>query len=117
MALSGKQSYFANCVPWLIEHARQLGYAVTLGEAWRSPETCELYAKEGKGIRCSNHDLRLAIDLNVFKNGAYSTNPEDYRALGEWWKLQTPPDDAVTFCWGGDWGDFDHFSFENDGVR
>ena len=45
--------FFAQCVARFIPDARALGYSATLGEAWRSPETCELYAKEGKGVEKS----------------------------------------------------------------
>jgi hypothetical protein len=37
--------------------------------------------------------LRLAIDINLFKDGVYLESTEHHRQLGEWWEAQ-----------GGTWG-------------
>jgi hypothetical protein len=95
-----------------------MGYDVTLGEAWRDPEWAAEMRKRGKGIANSLHCLKLAIDLNLFWQGKYLTDSEDYRPLGELWE-----------AWGGSWGgdflddegkpkpDGNHFSLEHEGVR
>ena len=115
--LETKQATFSFWVVKLILQAHQMGYDVTLGEAWRSDETAALYAKEGKGIAASNHRLRLAIDLNLFQDGELLTSTEAYREFGEWWKAQSSC--GYTPCWGGDFSrpDGNHFSFEHNGVR
>lgn len=98
-------------------------HMIQLGEAWRSEETCALYAKEGKGIRNSCHELRLAIDLNLWVNGSLSNNKADYQILSDYWKEipQLFPDDIpVVTSWGGDFKslcDFYHFSIEHNGAR
>jgi hypothetical protein len=66
-----------------------------------------------KGINHSVHRLRLAVDLNLFKDGKFLTDAADYLPFGAWWKSQNP--DVAR--WGGDWGDADHFSFEYQGVK
>src|SRR3954466_3319643 len=118
MTLAEKQSRFASKVAELIIEANRQKYLVTIGEAWRSPETCALYAKEGKGIAHSNHIQRLAIDLNLFDEGLklLSTH-EEYRPLGEWWESQSDHD--LTLCWGGRFHreDIYHFSAEHNGIR
>ena len=110
MTLSEKQALFAHHVARLIFEAFDRGYTVTFGEAWRHPHTAEINAREGRGIANSLHSDRLAIDLNLFKDGKYLTSTEDHRELGEWWEEQHP------FArWGGRFNDGNHYSFEHGG--
>lgn len=80
-----KQSLFVYLVALLIIEANRLGYELTFGETYRSPEEAARLAKAGKGIAASLHTSRLAIDLNLFKDGRYLTATEAYRPLGEYW--------------------------------
>lgn len=80
-----------------------LGYKITQGESWRSPETCAIYAKEGKGSNNSLHPDRLANDLNLFKDGKLLTKTEEYQEAGEIWE-------KMGGTWGGRFGDGNHFS-------
>lgn len=112
MVLREKQSLFAHLVAELILAAYDKGYAVTLGEAYRSPEEAARLAKLGKGIKASLHTQRLAIDLNLFLNGTYLTNTNAYHPLGEWWEQQHE------LCrWGGRFGDGNHFSMTHGGRK
>lgn len=88
LTLRQKQSVFAQLVARLISRACDEGFEVTLGEAYRPQETAELYARQGRGIAKSLHTQRLAIDLNLFKDGKYLSSSESHRPLGEWWRLQ-----------------------------
>jgi hypothetical protein len=111
MSLTRLQAEFAQSVALLILKAKAMGYNVTLGEAYRTKEQAEIYAKQGKGIKNSLHCQRLAIDLMLFnKDFEYLINLEDYEELGEWWKTL-----GKDYCWGGDFGDADHFSITPDG--
>jgi len=114
MSLSQKQQKFARLVALLIQQANHQGFEVTLGEAYRPPEMAQIYAQDDRGIPNSLHTSRLAIDLNLFLNGRYLTQTEDYRPLGEWWVLQDPD------CrWGGHFqsrADGSHFSLTHGGV-
>jgi hypothetical protein len=115
VTLREKQSAFVQLVARLIRYAHAKGYALTFGEAWRSPEEAARLAKAGKGIAQSLHTKRLAIDLNLFKNGVYQTSSEAYRELGEWWELQST---AELHCaWGGRFGDGNHFSLAHGGRK
>jgi hypothetical protein len=115
MTLREKQSEFAALVPMLIWDAIRLGYEVTLGEAWRSKEEAERLAKLGKGIKGSLHTIRLAIDINLFKNGKYLTKTEDYAELGKLWESRST---AQYEChWGGRFGDGNHFSIGHGGKK
>lgn len=117
-SLEKKQSKFALLMARLILYSFQQGFEVTLGEAWRSPETCEMYAKDGRGIKKSNHELRLAMDLALFKDGVYLTDSAQYLPLGEFWETLSDPINGIKCVWGGNFSkpDGNHFSFEHNGV-
>lgn len=115
MTLGQKQRVFAGLVARLILHAEALGYEVTLGEAYRPPEQAQRMAAEGKGIAKSLHTERLAIDLNLFRDGVYLTRTEDHLLLGEWWEAQSSGE--FRCCWGGRFNDGNHYSIEHNGVR
>jgi hypothetical protein len=111
----GKQKHFTVLVARLIQKAYSLGYEVTFGEAWRPPETAKLYELDGRGIEASLHTERLAIDLNLFLNGVFLRQNEDYQPLGLWWETQSTLE--FTCAWGGRFGDGNHFSIEHNGVK
>lgn len=111
--LREKQSRFAMEASRLIQQAFQLGFEVTLGEAWRTPEQAQLNAQKGIGITNSLHIERLAIDLNLFKDGMLITDDEGHRDLGAWWISQ-----SQDHYWGGNFKprpDPDHYSISPDG--
>ncbi len=111
--LSEKQREFARLVPRLIDKAHDLGFECTMGDAYRDPRLHgEMGVKAGYGHSKSAHKVRLAIDINLFRDGKYMQNTEDHRQLGEWWESQHP-----LARWGGRFADGNHYSFEHDGVR
>lgn len=115
MNLIEKQKAFSMFVARLINQANYLGFELTLGEVWRPPEMAHKYAQQGKGISNSLHSLKLAIDLNLFRDGKFLTRTPDYQELGEWWENQSIQ--GIRCCWGGRFGDGNHFSIEHNGVR
>jgi hypothetical protein len=104
MTLSERQQEFAQNVAQLILFIFNEGYTCTLGEALRTPEMAEIYAKRGTGIKNSMHLKKLAIDLNLFKGGVYLTDTKNHRQFGEYWMSLDPRN-----RWGGDW-DMDHLT-------
>jgi hypothetical protein len=114
VTLGERQRVFTRLVAKLIEHAYVAGYGLTFGEAYRTPEQAALNAKAGKGIANSLHGMRLAIDLNLFRDGAYLANTEDHRPLGEYWKTLHPD-----CCLGGDFSkpDGNHYSMTYGGIK
>jgi hypothetical protein len=103
--LSIAQRKFSRYLAQLILWAYDNGYEITMGEVYRTKEQAELNAKLKRGIVNSLHRFCLAADLNLFKNGMYLTQSEEYRELGEYWKSLDPA------CnWGGEWNDGNHFS-------
>ncbi len=110
MSLNEKQQRFAHMVGELIHKAESLGYGVTFGEAYRSPEEAARLAKAGSGIKRSLHTDRLAIDLNLFRGGRYLSDTQDHMPLGIWWEMQGG-------SWGGRFGDGNHYSLEHEGRK
>lgn len=104
MTLRQKQSKFARMVADLIIKAEEMGYEVTLGDAFRDPRLHgAMGEKKGYGSANSFHKQRLAIDLNLFKDGQYLEGTEAHKPLGEWWESQGG-------TWGGRFKDGNHYS-------
>ncbi len=112
MTLREKQSLFVRLVGLLIAEAYERGYELTFGETWRTPEQAKANADAGKGISNSLHKDRLAIDLNLFKEGQWLSTTEAHQPLGEWWEKLHP------LCrWGGRFGDGNHYSVTHEGRK
>lgn len=113
MTIREKQTRFAKLVPRLIDKAFALGYEVTIGDAFRDPRVHgEMGVKKGYGHYKSCHKLKLAIDLNLYKDGVYLSKTSDHKKLGEWWESQDP------LCrWGGRFEDGNHYSLEHEGSK
>lgn len=109
MTLREKQSLFARLMAMLIGEACRRGFEVTLGEVWRSEAEAER-----RGFKNSLHTKRLAVDLNLFRDGEYLRDSEDYKGLGKWWEAQ-----HELCSWGGRFSrpDGNHFSVTHGGVR
>lgn len=93
MSLRNQQSTFVQMVADLILFAYDHGYELTFGDA---------YATDGH-VENSRHYSRLAIDLNLFKDGIYLTETDDHRELGEYWE-------SIGGSWGGRFRDGNHYS-------
>jgi hypothetical protein len=85
-------------VPPLIDRAYELGFEVTLGDAYRDPR-CPYGAEK------SFHHKRLAIDLNLFRDGRYLTSSKSHQPLGLYWE-------SIGGTWGGRWNDGNHYSLD-----
>ncbi len=112
--LGQRQRRFLPLLAKLIDFAYSQGYQLSAGEAYRTPEQAALDAQHGTGIANSLHILRLAIDLQLFKDGVYLTDSLAYKPLGDFWKTLDPD-----CAWGGDFKsvDADHFSLSWGGIR
>ncbi len=96
MTLRQKQSKFASMLPLLILYAYELGFEITIGDVW---------AKSGHSYR-SFHYKKLAVDLNLFRNGRYLKSVKSHEPLGLFWE-------SLNGTWGGRWpsGDANHYSY------
>ncbi len=95
-----QQSEFTGKIGDLIKFAYSKGYSLSLGDA---------YAKAGHCLN-SKHYSRLAVDLNLFKDGVYLDKTEDHKPLGEYWE-------SIGGTWGGRFRrkDGNHYSWGEKG--
>ena len=108
--LGQAQRRFARMVARLIDQAHEMGFAVTLGDAYRDPRVFGAMGdRKGYGESRSAHKQRLAIDLNLFAGGRYLTSTDDHQPLGEWWERQGG-------TWGGRFNDGNHYSLRFNGI-
>jgi hypothetical protein len=99
MTLREKQSVFALNVSKLIAFAYGQGYELTMGEVLRTEAQQMIYVNMGRSKTVnSKHLQKLAIDLNLFKDGKILTMPAEYKPLGEYWVTLNSEN-----RWGGDW--------------
>lgn len=104
MRLREMQEVFVLNICILIRRIFEERYTCTLGEAWRPQWVAKHYAKIGKGIVKSLHCSRLALDINLFKNGKYLSSTEAHRQFGEIWEGLHPNN-----RWGGRYKDGNHY--------
>ena len=105
MRVSSKdQRAFALDVALLILFINRSGYGCTGGEWWRTPEMVKIYASRGTGSLKSLHPHKLAIDLNLFKDGDYLESTEDHRLFGTFWESLDPLN-----RWGGRFEDGNYY--------
>jgi hypothetical protein len=95
-------------LPRLLDKAHELGYELTLGDGFRDPRVFGMPGEQkGYGAMWSGHKFRIAIDLNLFRDGVYLTATEDHKPLGEFWESLHPE------CrWGGRFKDGNHYEIK-----
>ena len=102
-SLGAKQRRFTRMIGELIQYAYDEGYELTFGDAYRDPRV-------PYGHKKSLHKKRLAIDLNLFKDGKYLTRTSDHEPLGLYWE-------SIGGTWGGRFEDGNHYSLEHNGMK
>ena len=112
MTLGDKQREFTRHFRILLQHIEAAGYEGTLGDAYRSPKAFGEMGEPGPyGRDRSAHKNRLAVDLNLFKDGLYLDQTEDHRPIGEYWEALHPEN-----VWGGRFQDGNHYSRRHNGI-
>lgn len=86
MKLQEQQALFTQDVAKLVQFIAFQGVRVTFGEVYRTPEQAELNASKGIGIVDSLHCKRLAVDINLYKDGIYLFKSSDYHFAGKYWE-------------------------------
>ena len=96
------QSRFCFMVSILIQVGYSLGYEITFGESFDDDNMGHM--------KNSLHYIRLAQDLNLFKDGKFLTTTEAHAPLGEFWE-------KIGGSWGGRFSDGNHYSLPFGGRR
>ncbi len=137
-----KQRRFVMKFCALVVWASSKGYEFTWGESFRSDEQAEINAigaggrarvaallmphfpelarrianNVGSGIRNTLHEVRLAVDVNLFVNGEWISDGASphWKVIGEKWESM-----GEDHCWGGRFAsrDSNHFSIEHEGRK
>lgn len=103
LTIGQKQKIFVKMVSQLINYIYSKGYECSFGHALRCND-CKI------GKKNSNHKIRLAIDLNLFKDGKYYPKTEDHKEFGQYWE-------SMGGSWGGRFQDGGHYSIEHNGMK
>lgn len=97
MSNVAEQASFLIDVARLIFRATELGFQVTSGELYRTPEQQEIYVKTGRSRTMNSlHLQRRAVDLNFFKDGKLTYDKSVLAPLGAYWESLHPLN-----SWGG----------------
>ena len=97
MSLVTEQAAFLLDVARLIFRATELGFTLTAGELYRTPEQQEIYLKTGRSSTMNSlHLKRLAVDFNIFKDGKLVGDKATLAPLGAYWESLNPLN-----SWGG----------------
>jgi hypothetical protein len=108
--LGQKQRRFSKMVAELILYIYAEGYEATLGDAFRDPRSHGAQGIPGPyGRAYSAHKNKLALDLNLFKDGKYLSSTKDHEKFGVWWE-------AKGGAWGGRFNDGNHYSLAHGGI-
>ena len=105
MKLREKQSVFSRKISVLRLVAFELGFELTDGDAYRDPRV-------PYGHPRSCHKLRLAQDLNVFKDGVYLEDGEAEKAHNQIHDIWDQMGGAKRIP-----HDLNHYSIEHNGMR
>ena len=102
MRESEHQFIFSSMVPLLILYIYQRGHTVSIGDVW---------AKSGHK-RGSLHYRKLAIDLNLFKDGKYLRKTSAHEHFGIFWESLHPNNRH-----GSRFNDGNHYEYVPNGWR
>lgn len=115
MTLREARCGFTNALGYLILHAKDIGLEVALDEVTdhvteKDPTTDHMVG--------SLHEIGLAADLLVYKQGVYLTDSAAYGELGQYWELWGKAQ-SLPLAWGGRFTspDGNHFSLEWKGKK
>ena len=92
-----EQAAFLLDVGRLVQKATDMGFVVTAGELYRTPEQQQIYVKTGRSHTMNSlHLQRRAVDLNFFLNGKLTYDKAVLAPLGAYWESLHPLN-----SWGG----------------
>jgi len=97
MSNVSEQAAFLLDLGRLVQKATELGFQVTAGELYRTPEQQQIYVKTGRSRTMQSlHLQRRAVDLNFFLNGKLVYDKAALAPLGAYWESLNPLN-----SWGG----------------
>ena len=113
MTLGQARRLFSKSLVTLLLHVPTLGLDFAFDEV-----TDHITAKDPTTDHMpgSLHEIGLAADILLYRDGVYLTNPDEYKLLGELWEAMGKTL-KLPLAWGGRFNDANHFSFEWQGRK
>lgn len=106
MSIRKMQAKFSLMLARLIIYAYSLGFEISMGEGTITVENCpNCSRKVSLHKKKSNHYIKLAQDIDLFKNGVYLTSTASHKKLGHYWQ-------DMGGAWGGMYQDGNHYSLQ-----
>ncbi len=113
LTLKGARCKFTECITHLILKAIEWGYGVAFAEGLDRKTAKDPTSDHMKN---SLHNIGLAQDLDIYRDGVYLNKTEDHVMLGTWWE-KFGQDNGYPLRWGGRFGDGNHYSWEWEGKK
>ena len=111
MTLREARCNFTWCLAKLIVFAVSLGYEVAFDEGMDRKTVKDPTSDHMKN---SLHNIGLAQDINLYKDGEWLSKTKDHNILGLWWE-DFGKSLGFPLRWGGRFKDGNHYSWEMDG--
>lgn len=87
MSLGKDQETFSRLITKHLQWLFDNGYEVRLGDCYRDPRVHGEYGeKVGYGAAKSQHKKKLALDINLFKDGIYLTTSDGHKESAIHWE-------------------------------
>lgn len=113
MTLREARCQFTECLAWLVNFAVTHGYEAAFAEGMDRRTEKDPTSDHMKN---SLHDIGLAQDIDLYKNGTYLAKTEDHRELGEAWEAEGQKR-GLPLAWGGRFSDGNHYSLTWQGRK
>lgn len=115
MTLKEARCKFTESLAALVLKAHELGYEIAFAEGMDRITVKDPTTDHMKG---SLHEVGLAQDCDLYKDGVYLAETEDHQVLGKWW-VAYGREHRYPLAWGGHFSkpDGNHYSWTWDGKR
>lgn len=113
MTLRQARCAFSVCIAELILYVVSQGYEIALDEGL---DRITAQDPTSDHMKNSLHNIGLAQDILLYKDGNYLTQTNDHKILGEFWELLGVKKD-LPLAWGGRFNDGNHYSLAWGGKK
>lgn len=105
--------FFTYALADLVFYADKLGYEMAFAEGMDRVTAKDPTTDHMPG---SLHEVGLAQDIDLYKDGVYLDKTSDHQPFGEWWEA-FGRQEGVPLTWGGHFKDGNHYSLAWGGKK
>lgn len=113
MTLREARIAFTYALVALVWYATDQGYEMAFAEGMDRKTLKDPTTDHMAG---SLHEIGLAQDIDLYKDGTYLTTTDDHKRFGDWWE-QYGKDNKLPLVWGGHFHDGNHYSLSFNGKQ